>query len=172
MHDENEARRMLRTDERFHAQMAWPSRIAMALAYVATELQMHVGKVAYAYLMASESFGKRETIKRHFAPIVDLNSVPDWEHVYYPKNFGGVLGPYWLDVVNQISRAVHNASAIGVTKFGRDLTAALAKAGSDSMRQRLIADAVEGVIGTLTRQALADLNNADRPADAAGFAAN
>lgn len=165
---------MLRTDKRFHAEMAWPSRIAMALAYVATELQMHVGKVAYAYLMASESFGKRETIKRHFAPIVHLNSVPDWEHVYYPKDFGGVLGPYWLDVVHHLSRAMHDASGIGVTKFGRDLTAALAKAGSDSMRRGLIADAVEGVIGTLTRQALADLDKteADRPADAAGFAAN
>jgi hypothetical protein len=146
----------------------------MALAYVATELQMHVGKVAYAYLLADESFGKRETIKRHFAPIVDLNSVPDWEHVYYPKDFGGVLGHHWLNAVGDLSRAVHNASGMGVTKFGHDLAARLAKAGSDSMRRGLIADAVEGVIGTLTRQALADLNKAeaDRPTDAAGFAAN
>lgn len=172
MHDENEARWRLRHDPEIQVRMSWPTLIPTALAYVATELEMQIGEVAYVYLIESKHFGGREEIKRHFAPIVDSHATPDWEHVYYVPNFSGVLGPFWDAAVPHLSAALRDARAVGATKVGLKLRAELAKVSGGSARNRIIVDAVEGVIETLTRQALADLKKTDRPADAAGFAAN
>jgi hypothetical protein len=75
----------------------WPTLLAPALAYVAVELDVHVGRVAYAYLRQSQHFvvpGKQheDVVKNFFAPLIDGNRTFDPNAVWQHADFGGVLG--------------------------------------------------------------------------------
>lgn len=59
----------------------WPTLVAPAIAYVAVELDAHVGTVAYAYLRQLKDFvlpGKEheDVIKDFFAPLIDAHMNP------------------------------------------------------------------------------------------------